>query len=139
MQVLPGGGNPYEPVDANPNVDQDAGYMNAVPPPPGQGASEADVASYALQPTSNGPPGTLAHMLKSIGPVRQHVSGAMYGLAGAAILSATKRGAKLTAGTLLKGALGGAIICAILARKVSSVPCTAAAVAGGYAAARLLK
>ena len=138
MQVLPGGDSPYEPIDPNPSVGRDAGYMNAVPPPPGQGASEADIASYATQPNPMGA-NRLSSLMSTMGPVRQHVSGFAYSMAGAAILSATKKGGKLTPATLLKGAVGGVIICAILARKVSSVPCTAAAVVGGYAAARLLK
>jgi len=133
MQVLPGGDSPYEPIDPNPSVGRDAGYMNAVPPPPPPGSGEADIASYATQPNPMGA------AMRSIGPIHQHVSGAAYGLAGAAILSATKRGAKLSAGTLLKGALGGVIICAVMARKVSSIPCTALAVVGGYAAARMIK
>lgn len=141
--MMPYEGNvndPYQPINPNPQPDLDAGYENTVPPPPGPGHEEARVAQYAMQPTANGPVGTLRHLAAGVMSIPRemtfHSRSLVFGIAGAAILLATS---KRSAGgkVLAKGAAGGFLACLLMKRINVGMGCTAAGLAGGYVVARM--
>lgn len=132
--------DPYEPISTGPNFDQDIGGANSVPPPPGPGHEEARVAQYAMQPTSNGPVGTLRHLAAGVMSIPRefnfHSRSLVFGIAGAAILLATSK--RSSGGKVLaKGAAGGFLACLLMKRVNVGMGCTAAGLAGGYVVARM--
>lgn len=141
--MMPYEGNvndPYEPMQSGPNFDQDIGGANSVPPPPGPGADEASISQYAMQPTSNGPVGTLRHLAAGVMNIPRefnfHSRSLVFGIAGAAILLATSK--RSSGGKVLaKGAAGGFLACLLMKRVNVGMGCTAAGLAGGYVVARM--